>query len=43
MASGVAHFVVLAEYVRPEDGTGLVHQAPAFGADDLAVCRANGR
>lgn len=37
-----AHLVVLAEYVRTEDGTGLVHQAPAFGADDLAVCRANG-
>ena len=25
-----------------EDGTGLVHLAPAFGADDLAVVRANG-
>ena len=31
-----AHFVVLADYVTTEDGTGLVHQAPAFGADDLA-------
>ncbi|KAA5837308.1 isoleucine--tRNA ligase [Saccharopolyspora hirsuta] len=37
-----AHFVVLADYVSTEDGTGLVHQAPAFGADDLAVCRENG-
>ncbi|RAN93065.1 Isoleucine--tRNA ligase [Micromonospora saelicesensis] len=37
-----AHQVVLAEYVTTEDGTGLVHQAPAFGADDLAVCRAYG-
>ncbi|MFD5829935.1 isoleucine--tRNA ligase [Lentzea sp. NPDC060358] len=37
-----AHIVVLAEYVTTTDGTGLVHQAPAFGADDLAVCRANG-
>ncbi|PKW14680.1 isoleucine--tRNA ligase [Saccharopolyspora spinosa] len=36
-----AHRVVLAEYVSTEDGTGLVHQAPAFGADDLAVCREN--
>ena len=35
-----AHIVVLGEYVTTEDGTGLVHQAPAFGADDLAVCRA---
>ncbi len=35
-----AHIVVLGEYVTTEDGTGLVHQAPAFGADDLAVCKA---
>lgn len=35
-----AHFVVLAEYVTTDDGTGLVHQAPAFGADDLITCRA---
>ncbi|MBV9870008.1 MAG: isoleucine--tRNA ligase, partial [Frankiaceae bacterium] len=34
-----AHFVGLADYVTIEDGTGLVHQAPAFGADDLAVAR----
>ena len=34
-----AHFVVLADYVTTEDGTGLVHQAPAFGAEDLAVAR----
>ena len=33
---------VLADYVTTEDGTGLVHQAPAFGADDLAVGRAYG-
>ena len=32
-----ANFVVLADYVTVEDGTGLVHQAPAFGADDLPV------
>jgi isoleucyl-tRNA synthetase len=37
-----AHYVVLAEYVTTEDGTGLVHQSPAFGADDLAVCRSYG-
>ncbi|MDX6247137.1 MAG: isoleucyl-tRNA synthetase [Kribbellaceae bacterium] len=35
-----AHYVVLAEYVTTEDGTGLVHQSPAFGADDLQVARA---
>src|SRR4051794_4826213 len=37
-----AHIVVLADYVTTESGTGLVHQAPAFGADDLATCRAYG-
>ncbi|MEP7021353.1 MAG: isoleucine--tRNA ligase, partial [Pseudonocardiales bacterium] len=37
-----AHFVVPAEYVTTDDGSGLVHTAPAFGADDLAVARANG-
>jgi isoleucyl-tRNA synthetase len=37
-----AHFVVNAEYVTTDDGTGLVHQSPAFGEDDLKVCRAYG-
>jgi isoleucyl-tRNA synthetase len=37
-----AHLVVLADYVTAEDGTGLVHQSPAFGEDDLRVCRAYG-
>ena len=32
-----AHYVALADYVSTEDGTGLVHIAPAFGADDMAV------
>ena len=39
---GEANFVVLADYVTTDDGTGLVHTAPAFGAEDLAVGRANG-
>ncbi len=39
---GGSHYVVLADYVTTEDGTGLVHQSPAFGADDLAVCRSYG-
>ncbi|GAA2372447.1 isoleucine--tRNA ligase [Streptomyces cuspidosporus] len=39
---GEAHFVVNADYVTTEDGTGLVHQAPAFGEDDLRTCRAYG-
>ncbi len=37
-----AHYVIMATYVTTEDGSGLVHQAPAFGADDLASCRAYG-
>ncbi len=30
-----AHRVVLATYVTTEDGTGLVHTAPSFGAEDM--------
>ncbi|GAB3590159.1 Isoleucine--tRNA ligase [Corynebacterium faecale] len=29
-----------ADYVTTEDGTGIVHQAPAFGEDDMFVCNA---
>jgi isoleucyl-tRNA synthetase len=36
------HLVVLAEYVTTEDGTGLVHQSPAFGEEDMAVSKAYG-
>jgi isoleucyl-tRNA synthetase len=36
-------FPVLAgDFVTTEDGTGLVHIAPAFGEDDYAVAAANG-
>ena len=37
-----AHFVIVADYVTTDDGTGLVHQAPAFGAEDLASCKRYG-
>ncbi|CAB4950501.1 MAG: isoleucine--tRNA ligase [Actinobacteria bacterium] len=37
-----AHFIILADYVTVEDGTGLVHQSPAFGAEDFAACRKYG-
>jgi isoleucyl-tRNA synthetase len=37
-----AHYVVNEDYVTAEDGTGLVHQSPAFGEDDFASCRRNG-
>lgn len=35
------HRVVTAEFVTASEGTGLVHLAPAFGADDLRVGRAH--
>jgi isoleucyl-tRNA synthetase len=37
-----SHFIVLADYVTVDDGTGLVHQSPAFGADDYQVCKRYG-
>lgn len=39
---GPVNTIVLASYVTTEDGTGIVHQSPAFGAEDLAVCKAYG-
>jgi len=37
-----AHRVVTGTFVTTEDGTGLVHLAPAFGADDMEAGRAHG-
>jgi len=34
--------VVTDTYVTDDAGTGVVHQAPAFGEDDFRVCLANG-
>ncbi|MBT1068030.1 isoleucine--tRNA ligase [Corynebacterium pseudotuberculosis] len=34
--------VLAADYVTTEDGTGIVHQAPAFGEDDMNTCKSNG-
>lgn len=34
--------VLLADFVTTSDGSGLVHEAPAFGAEDLALCRSYG-
>mmetsp|Transcript_12904 Transcript_12904/g.16973 ORF Transcript_12904/g.16973 Transcript_12904/m.16973 type:complete len:1170 (+) Transcript_12904:115-3624(+) len=34
--------VVSDNYVTNDSGTGIVHQAPAFGEDDYRVCLANG-
>ncbi|MCQ2516278.1 MAG: isoleucine--tRNA ligase [Saccharofermentans sp.] len=36
-----AHFTVCDNYVTMEDGTGIVHIAPAFGEDDARVGREN--
>jgi isoleucyl-tRNA synthetase len=32
-----AHYIVQGEFVTTEDGTGLVHIAPAFGAEDMQM------
>ena len=37
-----AFFVICDDYVTTEDGTGIVHTAPAFGEDDNRVCRKYG-
>ena len=37
-----AHTVVAGAFVQMEDGTGIVHMAPAFGAEDLEVGRVQG-
>ena len=39
---GRAFEVMADHYVTAEDGTGIVHIAPAYGADDNRVCRENG-
>src|SRR5262249_12692421 len=37
-----AFVVLMDDYVTTESGTGLVHQAPAFGEDDYRVAKAAG-
>lgn len=39
---GDAFKVLIGDFVTTEDGTGVVHTAPSFGADDMRVARANG-
>lgn len=39
---GDAFKVVTGDFVTTEDGTGIVHIAPSFGADDFKVGRENG-
>lgn len=37
-----AHRILPADFVTTEDGTGIVHMAPAYGEDDKAVAEAAG-
>lgn len=37
--TGRAFEVIVGDYVTTEDGTGIVHTAPTFGADDARVAR----
>lgn len=39
---GDAFRVVIGDFVTTSDGTGIVHLAPSFGADDFRVCKQNG-
>ncbi|MDP7567041.1 MAG: isoleucine--tRNA ligase, partial [Flavobacteriales bacterium] len=39
---GDAFKVILGDFVTTEDGTGIVHLAPSFGADDNRTCKKNG-
>ncbi|GIF00252.1 isoleucine--tRNA ligase [Paractinoplanes rishiriensis] len=41
-AGPAAYQVLAADFVTDEDGTGVVHLAPAFGEDDQNVCNAAG-
>ena len=36
-----AHKILHADFVTTEDGTGIVHVAPAYGEDDYELCRKN--
>ena len=36
-----AHKILNADFVTTEDGTGIVHIAPAYGEDDYELCRKN--
>ncbi|MEG1909843.1 MAG: isoleucine--tRNA ligase, partial [Bacteroidales bacterium] len=39
---GDAFRVIIGDFVTTEDGTGIVHIAPSFGADDFKVAKQNG-
>lgn len=35
-----AHRILAADFVTAEDGTGIVHEAPAYGEEDYELCKA---
>jgi len=37
-----AHRILAADFVTAEDGTGIVHEAPAYGEEDYELCKAEG-
>ncbi len=37
-----AHRILAASFVTAEDGTGIVHEAPAYGEDDYELCKREG-
>lgn len=34
-----AHVILAADFVTAEDGTGIVHEAPAYGEEDYELCK----
>jgi isoleucyl-tRNA synthetase len=41
-AQGRAHYVVHADFVSTEEGTGVVHTSALYGVDDLKLCQEKG-
>ena len=41
-SEGRAHYLVAADFVSTEDGTGVVHTSALYGADDLRLCQEKG-
>jgi isoleucyl-tRNA synthetase len=37
-----SHVVLAADFVTAEDGTGIVHEAPAYGEEDYELCKKHG-
>jgi isoleucyl-tRNA synthetase len=40
--AGRAHYVVAADFVSTEEGTGVVHTSALYGVDDLRLCQEKG-